>query len=289
MVWVYNISPDAFLPRYSDGSWGYLPGSTNVTNSAQQVALGGTMNSTTTRITTDFVLEQKLDFITKGLSARGMISWDNTFVEKNRGIDDMNHDPQLKWIDPETGAVSYKKAYEDYDKFDYTVGNKWTTKGGEVNNWATQRNLNYQAQLNWARTFGKHSISAMGLFGRQEYATGYMIPSYREDWVFRTTYDWNSRYFFEYNGAYNGSEKFSSDNRFAFFSSGALGWMISEEPFMKYLREHKIVDMMKLRASYGEIGDDNVGDRFLYMSQWAYGGKTFMGNTDSDKESIYTL
>lgn len=58
---------------------------------------------------------------------------------------------------------------------------------------------------------------------------------------------------------------------------------------MKYLREHKIVDMMKLRASYGEIGDDNVGDRFLYMSQWAYGGKTFMGNTDSDKESIYTL
>ena len=90
-----------------------------------------------------------------------------------------------------------------------------------------------------------------------------MIPSYREDWVFRTTYDWNSRYFFEYNGAYNGSEKFSSDNRFAFFSSGALGWMISEEPFMKYLREHKIVDMMKLRASYGEIGDDNLGDPFL--------------------------
>ena len=284
----YNISPDAFLPKYSDGSWGYLPGSTNVTNSAQQVSLGGTMTSTTTRITTDFVLEQKLDFITKGLSARGMISWDNTFVEKNRGINDMNHDPQLKWIDPHTGAVSYKKPYEAYDKFDYAMGNQWTVNGGEVDNKLTQRNLNYQAQLNWARSFGKHSVSAMGLFGRQEYATGYMIPSYREDWVFRTTYDWNSRYFFEYNGAYNGSEKFSPDNRFAFFSSGALGWMISEEPFMKYLREHKIVDMMKLRASYGEIGDDNVGSRFLYLTQWAYGGKTQLGTTSSDKESIYT-
>lgn len=283
----YNISPDAFLPKYSDGSWGFLPGSTNVTNSAQQVALGGTMKSTTTRITTDFVLEQKLDFITKGLSARGMISWDNTFLDSGRGIDDMNHNPQLKWIDPETGVVYYKEAYEHYDKFDYTMGNKWTVNGGSVNDWATQRNLNYQLQLNWGRQFGKHNVTAMGLFGRQEHATGAMIPSYREDWVFRTTYDWNSRYFFEYNGAYNGSEKFSPDNRFAFFSSGALGWMISEEPFMKYLREHKIVDMMKLRASYGEIGDDNVGDRFLYMSQWAYGGKTNMGTTDSDKSSIY--
>ena len=57
---------------------------------------------------------------------------------------------------------------------------------------------------------------------------------------------------------------------------------------MKYLREHKIVDMMKLRASYGEIGDDNVGSRFLYLTQWAYGGKTQLGTTSSDKESIYT-
>ncbi len=127
----YNIAPDCFMPKYSDGSWGYQPGATNVTNSAQQLALGGTRESTTTRITTDFVLEQKLDFITKGLSAHvGMISWDNTFLDRNRGINDMNNQPQLKWIDPETGDVSYYKAYEDYDKFDYTVGNKWTMSGG---------------------------------------------------------------------------------------------------------------------------------------------------------------
>lgn len=85
------------------------------------------------------------------------------FVEKNRGINDMNHDPQLKWIDPHTGAVSYKKPFEPYDKFDYAMGNQWTVNGGEVNNSLTQRNLNYQAQLNWARSFGKHSVSAMGL------------------------------------------------------------------------------------------------------------------------------
>ena len=279
---VYNISPDAFLPKYSDGSWGYLPGSTNVSNSAETVALSGTQQITTTRVNTDFVLEQKLDFITKGLSARGMISWDNTFRENQRGVNDLYNDPQEKWINPETGDVSYKQPYEAYDRFDYTMGNKWSVQNGEVNNWATQRNLNYQLQLNWAREFGKHDVTAMGVFARQEYARGSMIPNYREDWVFRTTYSYNDRYFFEYNGAYNGSEKFSPDNRFAFFSSGAIGWMVSAEPFMKWFVDKKIIEMLKIRASYGEIGDDNVGDRFLYMTQWAYGGAAQLGPTHSD-------
>ncbi len=271
---VYNISPDAFMPQYSDGSWGYLPGSTNVSNSAEAVALGGQQEVTTTRITTDFVLEQNLDFITKGLNFRGMIAWDNTFREDSRGINDLYHDPQHKWIDPVTGVPNYKESYEGYDRFDYTRGNEWSTQGGSVNNWATQRNLNYQLQLNWARQFGLHDVTAMGVFARQEYATGSMVPARREDWVFRATYAYNGRYFFEYNGAYNGSEKFSRDNRFAFFNSGAIGWMISEEPFMKFLRERNIIDMLKLRASYGEIGDDNIGARHLYMTQWSYGGQT---------------
>ena len=278
---VYNISPDAFLPQYSDGSWGYLPGSTNVSNSAQTSSIGGVQEITTTRINTDFVLEQKLDFITKGLSARGMISWDNVFREDRRGIADLYNDPQLKWIDPETGAVNYKQPYEGYDRFDYTMGNKWSTQGGNVNNWATQRNLNYQLQLNWAREFGKHDVTAMGLFSRQQYGTGSEIPHYRQDWVFRTTYAYADKYFVEYNGDYNGSEQFSKDNRLAFFSSGAVGWMISEEPFMRHLREKHIVDMLKLRASYGEIGDDNIGARFLYMTQWAYGGRTSLDVTPS--------
>ena len=284
---VYNISPDAFMPKYADGSWGYLPGSTNVSNAAVSIALGGTQYITTTRITTDFVLEQNLDFITKGLNFRGMIAWDNNFREGGRGINDLYNDPQYKWIDPQTGAVNYKSAYEAYDRFDYTQGNKWTIQNGSVDNWATTRNLNYQLQLNWARTFGKHDVSAMGVFARQEYATGSVVPSYREDWVFRATYAYNQRYFLEYNGAYNGSEKFSSDNRFAFFNSGAIGWMISEEPFMQKLRDKHIIDMLKLRASYGEIGDDNIGGRFLYMTQWAYGGQTTLDRTQGGDSNPY--
>lgn len=272
----YNIAPDVFLPKYADGSWGYYPNISNVTNSAANLALAGVMRTTTTRITTDFTLEQDLAMVTKGLSFKGTIAWDNTFVENNRGINDLYNDAQQKWIDPMTGQVSYKKEYENNNKFDFMQGIVWATSGGAVDNGATQRNLNYQLQLNWARDFGKHGITAMGALSRQQNAYGSQIPTYREDWVFRTTYNYASKYFLEYNGAYNGSEKFDNKYRFAFFNSGAIGWMISEESFMKSIR---FLDMMKFRASYGEIGDDNIRRgmtplRFLYMNQWAYGGNT---------------
>ena len=281
----YNIAPDVFLPVYSDGAWGYYPNISNVTNSAQNLSVGGLFETTTNRINTDFTLNQDLSFITKGLSLRGTISWDNQFVESGRGISDMYNDPQVKWIDPDTGKVTFKNPVDSYNGFDYSQPIKWTTGGGSVSNWSTMRNLYYQGQLNWARTFKKHDVGLMGLFSRQENATGSMIPLYREDWAFRATYSWNNRYFAEYNGAYNGSEKFADVNRFAFFQSGALGWMVSEEPFMKYLREKRIVEMLKVRASYGQIGDDNVGQRWLYMTQWAYGGATTMDPTLST--SIY--
>lgn len=282
----YNIAPDVFLPVYSDGSWGYYPLVSNVTNSAQNLSVGGRFETTTNRINTDFTLEQDLGFITEGLTLRGLISWDNQFVESGRGISDMYNDPVMKWIDPNTGNTTWSDPVTPYHNFDYSQPIKWTSNGGSVNNWSTMRNLYYQGQINWMRTFKKHDVSAMGLFSRQENATGSMIPLYREDWAFRATYSWNGRYHAEYNGAYNGSEKFADVNRFAFFQSGAIGWTISEEPFMKSLREKRIVEFLKLRASYGQIGDDNVGQRWLYMSQWAYGGHANMSLNRED--SIYT-
>lgn len=79
----YNIAPDVFLPQYSDGTWGFYPAASNVSNSAQNLAIGGTAQATTTRINTDFTLEQKLDFITKGLNFRGTISWDNVLLRQD--------------------------------------------------------------------------------------------------------------------------------------------------------------------------------------------------------------
>lgn len=287
----YSTPPDAMLPIYSDGTWGYYPDDTQgAPNSVANMALSGLEKKTTTRINTDFTLEQDLGFLLKGLKASATISWDNVFVETGRGVNDLYHSAQYKWIDPDTGEERYQQSNSSVNNFDFQEDISWTTDGGALDNSQTQRNLFYQAQLNWAGQFGKHGVTAMGVFNRTEQATGSEFPHYREDWAFRTTYNYADRYFFEYNGAYNGSEKFSSKNRFAFFNSGAIGWMLSEEKFFKPLR--KYVDILKLRYSYGEIGDDNVSDRWLYATQWAYGegsngSVARMGPLSTDT-SIYT-
>ncbi len=280
----YSTPPDVFLPQYSDGSWGYYPLDTQgATNSVTNLAMAGSSKTTTTRINTDFTLEQDLGFLLKGLRASATVSWDNVFVEENRGINDLYHDYQQKWIDPDTGEATYSQKLDGNTGFAFDDVPQWSTAEGEVNNSSTQRNLYYSAQLNWNRTFGKHDVSAMGMFSRQENTIGDYFTHYREDWAFRGTYSYNSRYFFEYNGCYNGSEQFGPNNRFAFFNSGAVGWLISEEKWFKPIKDSKIIDMLKVRYSYGEVGDDCTnlyGDnstRWLYATQWAYTGTTYQG------------
>ena len=290
----YSAPHDTFLPQYSDGVWGYFPKDEQGSpNSVTQLALHGEQATTTTRINTDFTLEQDLSFITKGLKASAIVSWDNVFVEASRGINDLDHAAQYKYIDPVTGVVTYKEKPGGKNNFDFTETIAWKTDPGALNNGLTQRNLFYQAQLYWGRKFGKHDVTAMGVFNRSERATGSQFTNYREDWAFRTTYNYDDRYMFEYNGAYNGSEKFSKDNRFAFFNSGAIGWNVANEKWFKPVTETKVfgrnlIDILKFRYSYGEIGEDNVWERWLYQTTWAYGGKTHLDSTNPNNESIYT-
>lgn len=277
---IYHSAPDAMRPIYSDGTYGwYAPRNADVPNSVASLATSGDEKNTNTQITTDFILQQQLDAITKGLNFKATLSFDNTMVEQSRGINDLYNDPQRKWINPDTGEVTYQQSP------DYTETVNWSTQGGNVNTGATYRKLYYQLQLNYGRTFGKHDVTAMGLFSREKYATGSEFYHYREDWVFRATYNYAMRYFAEINGAYNGSEKFSSDKRFAFFPSFSAGWMVTEEPFMKSLADY--IDMFKIRASWGRIGDDNVGGRWLYKDTYSYGGNTLMGSIPS--ASPYTI
>lgn len=278
-IWgsAYSTPPNVFYPQYSDGTWGYDP-INNANNSVAQLALAGQNTRTTTRLTTDFTLEQKLDFIVKGLSAKASISWDNVFYEQNRGVNSTDQ-ALYKYINPETGAASYNPSQGSHN-FDFHEQVNWIAEGGAIDNNATERHLYYSAQIDYNNTFGNHTVGAMGLFSRQERAKGSIVPNYREDWAFRVTYNYANKYFLEYNGAYNGSDKFSADNRFVFFNSGAIGWMLSEEKFMKKI---KFLDMLKLRASYGEIGNDVIGDewdttrRWLYMDQWETGGNIATG------------
>ena len=277
LVWsaFYGIAPDSFMPVYSDGTFGYYqPNPTQAaTNSYENLSVNGIGYTTDDRLNTDFTLEQDLGFLLKGLNIQAELAFDNAFRETGRGVDDTTdwESEAHKWIDPETGQEYTDITPDALYKFDFHNNNAWKTGAGSVQNNATYRRLNYSAQLNYSNKFGQHTVGAMGNFSREQYATGSEQPHYRENWVFRVTYDFANRYMFEYNGAYNGSEIFAKENRFAFFNSGAIGWMVSEEPLVKKLNL-KWLDMLKLRASYGEIGDDNINGRWLYMDTWANGG-----------------
>jgi TonB-linked SusC/RagA family outer membrane protein len=279
----YSAAPNLYLPRYSDGTWGfYKPNEQQSLNSARIVATSGLQTTTTSRITTDFTLDQNLDAITKGLNFKGTLSIDNTFIEAGRGIDDRNNGTLSKYIDPETGIVSYSQTKDAATELEWRESVRWASRAGTVNDGATFRRMFSQLQLNYAKTIATdHALTAMGLWSRDETATGSIIPSYREDWVFRTTYSYKGKYSAEYNGAYNGSEKFGPEYRFDFFSSGGLGWMISEENFMKPL---KFISSLKLRGSYGEIGDDGGSPRFAFLTNWAFGGTTPLGITGEAAE-----
>jgi TonB-linked SusC/RagA family outer membrane protein len=290
----YSTAPDVFLPYYEDGSWGYFaPNEGKASNSVRNLAISGIQFVTTTKLNTDFTLEQNFDKWVKGLSFKGLLALDNSFVEGDRGVSDLYNDVQEKYIDPLTGLVLYKKAYDNNNRFDFQEGVKWTSTGGTIRDWNTYRKLFYQLQLNYQTKIAEnHNIAAMGLFSRDKDALGSEIPHYREDWVFRATYNYANKYFIEYNGAYNGSEKFGPENRFEFFSSGGASWIVSKENFMK--KTESFLDLLKFRASYGQVGDDggyqrNLAQRFIYQSQWGYGGKSHLGTTgETAEESPYT-
>ncbi|MDP4240203.1 MAG: SusC/RagA family TonB-linked outer membrane protein, partial [Bacteroidota bacterium] len=281
----YRTAPDAMRPVYSNGMWGfYSPRNADVPNSVYNLALSGVEKRTNTQINTDFIVNQQLDMITKGLDIKANLSLDNTFRETGLGINDLYNSSQQMWVNPASGAIVYAQPINSGTQLDYNDGVRWTSQGGSVDEGSTYRKQYYSVQLNYARDFGKHDITAMGLFSRDKLATGSEFYHYREDWVFRTTYNYATKYFAEINGAYNGSEKFGPNNRFAFFPSVSGGWMLSNEAFMKPVR---FLDMLKLRASWGRIGDDNVGGRWLYEDQWSYGGNTLMGSIPANTPYTY--
>ncbi|MBB4045227.1 TonB-linked SusC/RagA family outer membrane protein [Bacteroides reticulotermitis] len=283
----YKSAPDAMRPVYSNGMWGwYAPRDADVPNSIYSLAVGGKEKRTTTKMTTDFILTQDLAMLTKGLKFKTNFSMDYTFVENKRGLSDQYNPAQRLWVNPDTGEYRYQYDPDSGTGLDKVVNPiYWIQQSGSANLGATYRKLYYSLQLDYARTFDKHEVTALGLFSRLKEARGNGFPVYREDWVFRMTYNYAMRYFFEANGAYNGSEKFGPDYRFAFFPSLSLGWMISEEKFMKKM---KFIDMLKVRGSWGRIGDDNVGGRFLYKDQLSNGGNTVMGSINPD-DSPYTF
>ncbi len=267
----YSLPPSIFPIQYEDGAYGSPYGGTEKNPVA---VLSGSTNfqkKNTAQMMSDITLKQKLDFVTKGLSASGTFSFDTRFFS----LRDFGWSSVLsKAVDRNTGSVIYYPATGDND-MDYYPTPPWFD-GEKLSVNSTVRRTYYKVQADYARSFGKHDVTGLALMSREQMAEGSEFPHYREDWVGRFTYAYNNRYFVEANGSYNGSEKFASKYRFGFFPSLGLGWQISDEHFFKPL--DKFVDKLKVRYSIGQVGSDNfAAQRWAYMSTWSVGDNNAKG------------
>ena len=238
-----------------------LPSSFNTTDPLQniygrgyRVALGNTLNF-------DFILEQKLDFITKGLNLSLKASYNSgvTQTKTREGWGDMY----------EAGIDSENNVYLSKTQEKTTLS--YSESYGLSRDWYVE------AALNYARDFGHHHVSALAMYNQsmKYYPAGTYqgIPRAYVGFVGRVTYDYDTRYMADFSVGYNGSENFAPGQRFGLFPAGSIGWIITEEKFMEPLKPW--LSYLKLRASYGIVGNDNTGDnaRFLYLpDSWTITG-----------------
>lgn len=282
---IYELAPSIYTPVYPDGyygreitgDWGFENPVVNLTNTGYN-----TYNKV--QINSDFMLDQELDFITKGLSFKAKLSYDNDMTSRQQLLDPENNSVENVIYRMYDGDEEIIYSAEGLNDFDFVV-QPWTLESMQVQNNTRMRRLNYELALNYNRTFAKkHNVTALALFKREEYAKGNMFPRFREDWVARLTYNYDSRYFIDVNGAYNGSEKFGQGYRFDIFPSAAFGWMVSNEAFMSDLNW---LDKLKFRGSYGLVGDDNFSGRWKYMTQWGSGGYAYLVPSNYSSKSPY--
>lgn len=200
----------------------------------------------------DFQIEQKLNFITKGLKfhAKGAYNSGITYTKRREGRPE-RYEPFIGV----NGETLLKKTQERS-----ALG--FTQSTGMSRNWYLEAAFNYK------RTFGKHHISGLAMYNQsmKYYPSTYPgIPHAVVGLVGRATYDYATRYMFDFSIGYNGSENFAEGKRFGTFPAGSIGWIVSEEKFWKPLK--KVVSYLKLRASYGIVGNENTSDgsRFLYL------------------------
>lgn len=210
-------------------------------------------------IQTNVTLEQKLDFITKGLKFIGRFGYDTN----NSNWIKRNKHPQL-WQavnrDRETGEITFKEIKAEQ---------KMTQSSGSEGD----RREFFEWELHYNRGFKNHHVGGTLKYTQNSkvYTQGIGtdlkngIARRNQGLAGRVNYNWNYRYFIDYNFGYTGSENFHKDHRWGFFPAISGAWNVAEEPFIKK-NLGRWINMFKIRYSYGKVGNDNLGnDRFPYL------------------------
>ena len=268
-AWMLDMVSD---PDYPDASGERLASSKGsfYGNAKTTLSTGDYQQTTSNKLYTDLVFEQKLDFITKGLSLKANVSLSTYYSRVSQEASSANPMYYIDWdaYDSGEGNPWVLSTQSDYvyerDPYSVTTGvmqdNYYTTFYGE-------------AALNYNRTFGDHTVTALALFNQRENVKGTAFPYHSQGVVGRVTYDYKHKYLFECNLGYTGSEQFSPENRYGFFPSVAIGWVPSQERFWKEAMPWW--SKMKIRYSDGLVGSDS-GSRWLYFSDYVKGGDSYI-------------
>lgn len=228
------------------------------------LAEGGFYKAVNTISETNFIADYKMDWLTPGLSLHGMMSFDYESYHKNNYMRNFA-----------TYELNDRNNYESIDAY-----NRFNTDTqlASTHESLSIYKLYLEAQVNYARTFGDHDVTAMALYMQNDYRYQSDLAKRYQGIVGRVTYAYDNRYLFEFNAGYNGSENFAKHKRFGFFPSFSLGWRITQEKFMEKTTDW--LDNLKLRASYGQVGNDiyqvnGVAQRFLYEQKWSQIGNDY--------------
>ena len=283
-IWSYLFmtSPNAFPVEYSDGRLsgpstdsGYNPWNMLVHsgyreqfwNSAQSL-IG---------VTQDIgALWEPL----KGLTANIKFSWDawNTTLQRRSKSPTFYHargraeDGSLIY-DDENGDGIWEPVHTGDETLSYGIG-----RSGTMTRYV-------EGSLTYNRLFGEHRVGALFLYNHKIYtdtqagSSSASLPYKDQGIAGRLTYAFRDTYFLEVNMGYNGSENFARGHRFGFFPAVALGWMMSSEKWFEPAT--KVIDMLKWKASYGKVGNDDIGGtrRWVYEPTIVTGGSWYYGQS----------
>lgn len=242
----------------------------------------GYLNEKNTYLNGSFAMNLDMEFLTKGLKAEVMFSYDAS---------------EGRWINRKLDT--YKDGYREYPKYAtfmpiegsdaymagghytgaYKTGNKYDidqTIGNGFSHNASDGRTYIQARLDYNRLFSnRHEVTAMLLANRGNRTVNNALAYHSQGITGRFAYYYNQKYLMEFNFGYNGSENFAPGKRYGFFPAGSIGWVVSEEEFMK---KASWIDFLKVRASYGLVGSDNVSSRFPYLAFYGGGSGYDFGN-----------
>lgn len=242
----------------------------------------GYLNEKNTYLNGSFAMNLDMEFLTKGLKAEVMFSYDAS---------------EGRWINRKLDT--YKDGYREYPKYAtfmpiegsdaymagghytgaYKTGNKYDidqTIGNGFSHNASDGRTYIQARLDYNRLFSnRHEVTAMLLANRGNRTVNNELAYHSQGITGRFAYYYNQKYLMEFNFGYNGSENFAPGKRYGFFPAGSIGWVVSEEEFMK---KASWIDFLKVRASYGLVGSDNVSSLFPYLAFYGGGSGYDFGN-----------